>query len=373
MKAATSRFPPWLKKRLPRGGRMREVSDVLDGLGIHTVCRSARCPNRCECFARGTATFMILGDVCTRHCRFCAVGSGSPLPVDPGEPERVAEAAHRLGLTYVVVTSVTRDDLPDGGAAHFARTVRAVTAATHAPVEVLTPDFQGDPAAVDTVLAAGPAVYNHNVETVPRLYELVRPEARYPRSLGLLRRVAASGTSVPKSGLMVGLGETDDEVYAVLDDLAAAGCEMLTIGQYLRPSPAHRPVERYVEPRVFQRYREAGLRRGLRWIASAPFVRSSYRAEAAFASATTRRETRMLWEVVMPPLGEDAGDECKVSFWHVEVGEAVRKDDSLVEMTTDKAVFDVPAPHTGTLAEVFAGEDDAVKVGQKIAVIETAE
>ena len=267
---------------------MHDVSDVLADLHLNTVCSGAHCPNLCECFDRGTATFMILGDTCSRDCRFCAVQAGTPQPVDPDEPGRVAEAARRLHLNYVVVTSVTRDDLPDGGSAHFAATVAAIKNATSARTEVLTPDFRGDPAAVDAVLASAPTVYNHNVETVPRLYPTVRPQADYLRSLALIERVAGARTSVPKSGLMVGLGETDDEIHAVLDDLAAAGCQMLTIGQYLRPSQAHLPVRRFVEPDRFELYRQEGLRRGLRWIASGPFVRSSYRAEAAFASACTK-------------------------------------------------------------------------------------
>ena len=270
---------------------MQHVSDLLSDLHLNTVCRGAHCPNLCECFERGTATFMILGDSCTRNCRFCAVSGGPPQPVDADEPARVAEAARRLKLKYVVVTSVTRDDLTDGGAAHFASTVRAIRQIADAKVEVLTPDFLGDTAAVDTVLAAEPAVYNHNVETVPRLYETVRPRADYARSLDLIRHVAGSGASVPKSGLMVGLGETPEELYAVFDDLAGAGCRMLTIGQYLRPTGAHLPVTKFIEPETFDLYREEGLRRGLRWIASGPFVRSSYCAAAAFESATSGEET----------------------------------------------------------------------------------
>ena len=284
MPGSTTRFPPWLKKRLPAGRRAESVRDLLKGLRIHTVCRSAHCPNQCECFDRGTATFLILGDVCSRNCRFCAVKGGRPGPLEADEPARVAEAARRLGLRYVVITSVTRDDLPDGGAEHFAATVRAVRDAAGATVEVLTPDFLGDPAAIETVIEAGPAVYNHNVETVPRLYDEVRPEADYGQSLGVLRHVAADGRCVPKSGLMVGLGETADEVHAVIDDLVDAGCRMLTIGQYLRPSGAHHEVVRFVEPAEFERYREEGLRRGLDFVASGPFVRSSYQAESAFAN-----------------------------------------------------------------------------------------
>ncbi len=290
MNASATRFPPWLRKRLPGNGGADHTRNLLADLRLHTVCQGARCPNLCECFERGTATFLILGDVCTRDCRFCAIPQGAPAAPDTDEPRRIAEAARRLRLSYVVITSVTRDDLPDGGAGHFAATVLSVNKAGVARVEVLTPDFRGDAAAVDIVLAAEPAVYNHNVETVPRLYPQVRPKADYSRSIDLLRRVARAGSSAPKSGLMLGLGETEDEVWSVFDDLAAAGCEMLTIGQYLQPTRAHTPVERFVEPEQFERYREAALRRGLRWVASGPFVRSSYCAEAAFGSATTTKE-----------------------------------------------------------------------------------
>jgi lipoic acid synthetase len=228
-----------------------------------------------------------MGDVCSRNCGFCAVHGGEPGPLDPDEPARVAEATRRLKLRYVVVTSVTRDDLPDGGARHFADTVRAVASLADAQVEVLTPDFLGDTDAIDTVLKSGPVVYNHNIETVPRLYDTVRPQADYERSLGVLAHVAQSGKSVAKSGLMVGLGETAGELFAAFDDLAAAGCEMLTIGQYLRPSGGHLPVDRFVTPDEFESYKEEALQCGLRWVASGPFVRSSYSAEAAFASATS--------------------------------------------------------------------------------------
>jgi lipoic acid synthetase len=271
---------------VPIGGRTEGVRNLLSDLNLHTVCQSAHCPNECECFSRGTATFMILGNTCTRDCRFCAVRGGEPDPVDPDEPAHVAEAVRRLGLRYVVVTSVTRDDLPDGGAGHFTATVRAIRETTDAQTEVLTPDFRGDAELVDVVLDAEPTVYNHNVETVPRLYDTVRPLADYHRSLSLLNQVARSGRSVPKSGIMVGLGETDDEILATMTDLVDAGCRMLTIGQYLAPSREHLPVARFVEPERFDALRDEGFRRGLDWVVSGPFVRSSYCAEAAFESAS---------------------------------------------------------------------------------------
>jgi len=276
-----SSLPPWIRRRFPPQEEWERVERLLRSLSLHTVCESARCPNLGECFRRGTATFLILGDTCTRSCRFCAVKKGIPLPPDPEEPRRVAEAARTLSLHHVVVTSVTRDDLPDGGAEHFAKTIQAIRECLpQATVEVLVPDFQGSAEALEVVLAARPDVLNHNVETVPRLYPLVRPQADYARSLELLRRTRARYPGIlVKSGLMVGLGETQKEVEAVLWDLKEAGCDVVTIGQYLRPTAWHLPVAAYVPPEVFAHYREYALRLGFRGVASGPFVRSSYRAE----------------------------------------------------------------------------------------------
>lgn len=276
-----STLPSWIKRRFPPQEEWERVQKLLRTLALHTVCESARCPNLGECFRRGTATFLILGNVCTRSCRFCAVGKGIPLPPDPEEPERVAEAAKRLYLKHVVVTSVTRDDLPDGGAGHFAATILAIRQALpQATVEVLVPDFQGSEEALDTVLAARPEVLNHNLETVPRLYPLVRPQADYARSLQLLEKAKNKAPGIlTKSGLMVGLGETRKEVEEVLRDLRKARCDIVTIGQYLRPSVHHLPVASYVPPEEFEYYREYALRLGFSGVASGPFVRSSYKAE----------------------------------------------------------------------------------------------
>lgn len=274
-------LPSWIKRRFPPQEEWEDVQKLLRTLALHTVCESARCPNIGECFRRGTATFLILGNVCTRSCRFCAVEKGVPKPLDPEEPERVAEAAKRLNLKHVVVTSVTRDDLPDGGAHHFAATIAALRRVLpQATVEVLVPDFQGKEEALDVVLAARPHVLNHNVETVPRLYPFVRPQADYVRSLWLLGRVKDKAPDVlTKSGLMVGLGETRAEVEGVLHDLRDVRCDIVTIGQYLRPSMRHLPVAAYLPPEEFEYYREYGLRLGFLGVASGPFVRSSYRAE----------------------------------------------------------------------------------------------
>jgi len=288
------RLPRWLRRRAPTGPHAAAVRDLLAELGLATVCSSAHCPNQAECFARRTATFLILGDRCTRACRFCAVPGGPPLPPRPDEPDAVAEAAARLGLAHVVITSVTRDDLPDGGAGHFARVLRAVRRRLpHAAIEVLTPDFQGSESAVATVLAAGCDVFNHNVETVPRLYPVVRPEADYRRSLSVLaaaRRLAPPARPVrTKSGLMVGVGETREELRQVLHDLRQVGCDALTIGQYLAPSPNHHPVARFVEPAELAEIEVEARALGFPAVAAGPRVRSSYHAEELFAAATAAR------------------------------------------------------------------------------------
>jgi len=284
---SAGRKPAWLKVKAPAAGAFRATGAMLDDLRLHTVCDEARCPNKGECYSAGTATFLILGDVCTRSCRFCAVehvGSGL-CALDPGEPSRVAEAATRLGLAHVVVTSVTRDDLADGGAGHFAAAIRALRGALPtATVEVLIPDFGGDRAALDCVLAARPDVLGHNLETVPRLYPRVRPEAVYERSLELLgRAAAATPRPLVKTGLMVGLGETSDEVVAALADCAAAGADVVTVGQYLQPHDGCLPVARYVHPDEFAALRGEGARLGLRVVAG-PFVRSSYHAAEVFTA-----------------------------------------------------------------------------------------
>lgn len=272
--------PPWLTARVTAADRAQQVRAVLTDLALDTVCVGAHCPNQGTCFAAGTATFMILGHTCTRCCRFCAVPKGRPEPVPADEPVRVAEAVRRLGLKYAVVTSVTRDDLSDGGAMQFARTIQAIRQRVpDAAVEVLIPDFKGDIAALRAVIAARPDVINHNVETVPALYDMVRPGADYRRSLALLAQVKEAVPAIAtKSGLMVGLGETPAQVAAVLADLRAAGCDMVTIGQYLAPSPAHYPVQAYITPAQFSFYRHLAEAFGFRYAACGPLVRSSYHA-----------------------------------------------------------------------------------------------
>jgi lipoyl synthase len=272
--------PRWLKRRLPTGADYERVRSLIKDQELHTVCQEARCPNQWECFSCQTATFLIMGSRCTRDCRFCAVAHGPLELPDPEEPARVARAAQRMGLRYVVITSVTRDDLPDGGAGIFAETIREIRASVAgALVEVLIPDFQGDAEALRTVVAARPDVLNHNLETVPRLYPAVRPGAQYLRSLELLRRARHYDSSLPtKSGLMLGLGETSEEVQHTLQDLVHAGCSMLTLGQYLQPSKAHLEVVRYIPPEEFDHWREVAIQMGLAQVASGPFVRSSYHA-----------------------------------------------------------------------------------------------
>lgn len=276
---AISKKPEWLKKKV-NFAAVAEMEKILRSLSLHTVCEGANCPNRGECFKNKTATFMILGENCTRNCRFCAVSKGTPTPLDPNEPENVAIAAKKLGLRHTVVTSVTRDDLPDGGAAHFAKTIRELKKLIpDSTVEVLIPDFQGNLDALRTVIAARPEIINHNVETVPSLYKTVRPMAIYERSLELLERVKRQGNGIhSKTGIMVGLGETQDEVLCVMDDLVNIGCDILTIGQYLSPSKQHLEIAEYITPAQFDEYKRLGLEKGFKYIASGPLVRSSYNA-----------------------------------------------------------------------------------------------
>jgi lipoic acid synthetase len=280
--------PEWLKVRLNTTGEYEEVRAMMRRLSLVTVCEEARCPNIHECWARErTATFMLMGDICTRHCGFCAVGKGRPGSLDPEEPERVAEAAKELGLSHAVVTSVNRDDLPDGGAAHFAATIRAIRLRNPGcTVEVLIPDFQGDGDALERVLDEAPEILNHNVETVARLYRRVRPDAKYTQSLALISRAAERRTREnlamrTKSGLMVGLGESEDEVLELLRDLRASGCDIATIGQYLQPHERRLPIERYYTPEEFERLRREGEAMGFQRVEAGPLVRSSYHARRA--------------------------------------------------------------------------------------------
>ena len=272
--------PQWLHAPAPAGDRYRELKSLVERLELHTVCQSAACPNLGECWNRRTATFMILGNVCTRRCGFCAVAKGAPLPADYDEPRRVAQAVEALGLDYAVITSVNRDDRKDGGAELFALVVRAIRERAPAcRVEVLIPDFQGSHAAMDLVLDAAPDVMNHNTETVPRLYRQVRLGARYERSLDILAYSKRARPDIPtKSGLMLGLGETTEEALQVMRDLRARDVDILTLGQYLRPSPRHLPVLRYVTPEEFDQLRRQGIEMGFRHVESGPLVRSSYHA-----------------------------------------------------------------------------------------------
>jgi lipoic acid synthetase len=276
--------PGWLKRRLPSGPEFEKIREMLQKDRLHTVCQEAKCPNIWECYSQQTATFLILGSQCTRSCRFCSVESGPLTPPDPNEPLRVAEVARQMGLKYVVVTSVTRDDLPDGGAGIFARTIEEIRRKIpNARVEVLIPDFQGKADALETVIVARPDILNHNIETVPRLYASVRPEADYQRSLDLIRRVKDYDAAIPtKSGLMLGFGERQDEVKTTLQELLDANCRILTLGQYLQPTKNHLAVKRFIPPEEFDEWRETALAMGFKEVASGPFVRSSYHAKELF-------------------------------------------------------------------------------------------
>jgi len=273
-------LPRWLKRRVPKGNANHFTARLIEELELETVCEHARCPNRMECYADRTATFLILGNVCTRNCAFCGVPHGRPVPPDLDEPRRIAEAASRLGLRHVVITCVTRDDLPDGGADQFRQCVESVREKTDATIEVLPSDLGGNSDALDLILDAKPDVFNHNVETVPRLYREVRgPKPRYEWTLAMFRRARERQPQVKtKSGLMLGLGETDEEIVQVMRDLHASGCQMLTIGQYLRPSSEQAEVQRYVPPEEFERWKDLALEIGFESVASGPLVRSSYHA-----------------------------------------------------------------------------------------------
>lgn len=288
--------PPWLKVKSTMSDNYRYVEDIINQYNLHTVCQSAACPNQCECFSRKTATFMIMGNTCTRNCRFCNIEHEAAEPLDPAEPKRVAEACALLTLRHCVITSVTRDDLDDGGAYHFAATIRAVKKAVPGIiVEVLIPDFKGVESSLETVLKAGPFILNHNLETVQRLYPQVRPQAVYSRSIALLRLAKEiSPEAYTKSGLMLGLGETRREVLNILEDLREAECNLLTIGQYLSPSKAHFPEKEYVHPDTFRWYEAEAMKMGFTSVAAGPLVRSSYNAESFFKTAQRNNLEKVL-------------------------------------------------------------------------------
>jgi lipoic acid synthetase len=284
----TLKKPPWLKKRIPPLQDLQKVKTILDKGGLHTVCEEARCPNLGECFSQGTATFLILGEVCTRNCGFCAVEHGIPVLPYETESEKVAQAVRKMGLQYVVITSVTRDDLPDGGASHFAKTIQAIRKQDQGiKIEVLIPDFKGDHSSLGKVLEASPDVLNHNVETIQRLYSEVRPQANYKRSLNLLKKSKELHPNIhTKSGFMLGLGETHQGIIELMEGLREAECDLLTIGQYLQPRRDRLPVEKYISPEEFEEYQKIGMEMGFKAVASAPFVRSSFHASEMFADTS---------------------------------------------------------------------------------------
>jgi lipoic acid synthetase len=273
------RLPRWMKMKMPKGESYSKVKNLVEKHKLHTICTSGRCPNIGECWGRGTATFMILGDICTRSCKFCGVTTGKPLPVDENEPKRVAESVNIMGLKHCVITSVDRDDLKDGGASVWAETIRKVKDRNpETKIEVLIPDFRGNETSLQQVIDAQPEVISHNLETVKRLTPQIRSAAQYHRSLNVLRLVASSDITA-KSGIMLGLGETEDEIYQTMDDLLEAGVKVMTIGQYLAPTRKHLQIKEYVHPDMFKKYQEVGLSKGFNFVESSPLVRSSYRAE----------------------------------------------------------------------------------------------
>jgi len=277
-------YPSWLIKKTPKSSNIRKIRELINDDSIHTVCESAKCPNIGECYSKDTVTFMILGNVCTRNCRFCSVSKGMPSTLDPKEPVNISDAAKKLGLKYVVITSVTRDDLDDGGAGHFADTIQAVRDAIYeVKIEVLIPDLQGNEPSLSKIVRAKPNIINHNLETVPRLYEKIRPQADYKRSLKVLKTAKKLENSLyTKSGIMVGLGEKQEEVVRLMEDLRGVDCDIMTIGQYLRPSKEQIEVSQFVTPDVFEGYKQTAERLGFRKVFSGPFVRSSYKASEIY-------------------------------------------------------------------------------------------
>lgn len=282
--------PEWLRIKFRDNQKKKEVEEILKRLSLNTVCQEANCPNIIECFSKKTATFMILGNICTRNCTFCNVKKGTALDVDIKEPENVAKAVNELNLRHVVITSVTRDDLDDGGAGHFVNVIKKIRALdNNIIIEVLIPDFKGDLKSIFKVIQAKPDIINHNVETIPRLYSSVRPMANYTRSMEIIKNIKLQDNTIyTKSGIMVGLGEKEDEVIKVLKDLRNVNCDLLTIGQYLSPSKHHHPIVEYIHPDVFEKYKKIGLDLGFKYVASAPFVRSSYNAENNFFESNKR-------------------------------------------------------------------------------------
>ncbi len=290
-KKVTRKLPPWMKMKLPSGQNYSRVRNLMNRYRLHTICASGNCPNAGECWGNGTATFMILGDICTRNCKFCGVKTGRPLPPDQDEPERIARSVEILELKHCVITSVDRDDLEDGGAGMWAATIKAVKKINPGTtIEVLIPDFNGEKEQVDKISAARPEVISHNLETVRRLTPEIRSKADYDTSLGVIEHISRSGI-VAKSGIMLGLGETGNEVTETMDDLLKAGCQVMTIGQYLAPTKDHMPVKSYIRPELFERYRETGQKKGFRFIESSPLVRSSYLAERHAGIADEKNNT----------------------------------------------------------------------------------
>ena len=284
------RLPEWMRMEMPRGETYSKVKNLVQKNHLHTICTSGNCPNRGECWNAGTATFMILGDICTRACKFCNVKTGKPLPADPGEPERLAGSIRLMGIRHCVITSVDRDDLPDLGASFWAETIRTIKKTNpEVTMETLIPDFQGREELIRLVIEAGPEVISHNVETVRRLTPEVRNKNIYDRSLQVLKYISSQGV-ITKSGIMLGLGETREEILQTMDDLLEAGCQIMTIGQYLQPSPAHYPVKEYVRPAVFAEYKKIGLKKGFQFVESSPLVRSSYHAEKHIHAVVTVNE-----------------------------------------------------------------------------------
>jgi lipoic acid synthetase len=362
-------LPEWLRRDLPTTSTLLTTS-VLEKERLNTVCESAKCPNRTECWSKGTATFMILGETCTRACRFCSVPAGKPLAIDPEEPQRVAQAALELGLDHVVVTSVARDDMEDGGAEHFVDVLRELKKKLPlATLEVLTPDFNGVWSSIEKVCLARPDVYNHNIETVRRLTPLVRSRSNYDRSLTLLKDVKKNFPSIyTKSALMLGLGETQEEIYETLSDLRRADCDILVLGHYLRPETSAMEVAQFYSPKSFDIYKKYAKKLGFLSVVSNPFARSSYLA-ADVLQEIKQKKLNPMGKVKLPALPRGI-EEATINTWFVEEGDRVEVGEDLAEVQADETSFIVIAPCRGSVGEVLVDEGESVVSGEILAVIE---
>ncbi|MCM8779194.1 MAG: lipoyl synthase [Candidatus Omnitrophica bacterium] len=360
--------PPWLVKRFYNQGEFSEIKGILKRYNLRTVCAEALCPNMSECYSRGMFTLLILGTKCTRSCKFCFVKKEKPSLSFAEEIENISQVVKLLDLKYLVLTSVTRDDLADKGAGHFAEIIKTVKSLKPSLIiEALIPDFGGEETLIELVIKSGLDILAHNIETVPRLYPEIRPEAEYPLSLKVLKTAKKFG-SLTKSGLILGLGEKEDEVLAVIAELAHREVDILTLGQYLKPGEENFAVQEFISPEKFEFYKNFAYTLGFRYVLAGPFVRSSYRAEEIIVEIKNNQKGGKM-EVILPELGEGI-NQATVSYWYFEEGEQIEEGVDLVELATEKATFNLPSPTAGRLKKIYFNVGEVVRVGEVLAIIE---